>query len=59
MECVKDVYAFLNDLNAALPGRVETELLSFLDSVQNHDWVVDLLLNQLANAKKKQDVKRY
>lgn len=45
---------FLRALDQVMPGTIDTELVDFLENVQNNEWTMSLLLNALANAKPQQ-----
>jgi hypothetical protein len=48
---VADVTAFLRDVEKVLPNRVDEELLKFLDGINSHPWLVDLLLGSITASK--------
>lgn len=48
---IQDVVTFLNDLDRVLPGKVEVELLEFLNTVQDNEWTLDLLVNAIGQTK--------
>lgn len=48
---IVDVSVFLKDLDKVLPNKVGEELLSFLDGINSHPWLVDLLLGTISVTK--------
>lgn len=52
-EIITDVVSFLKDIERVIPGKIDQELLSFLESILTHSWLVDLLLNTLTKETKK------
>lgn len=48
---IQDVTQFLKDLERVMPGKVDGELLSFLDTINCHPWLVDLLLSGISTTK--------
>jgi hypothetical protein len=48
---ITDVTTFLKDLDKVIPNKVDEELISFLDGINNHPWLADLLLGSISAAK--------
>lgn len=48
---IQDVTTFLTDLDKVIPNKVDEELISFLQGINNHPWLVDLLLGSISAAK--------
>jgi len=48
---LEDLIIILQSLDRLLPNRVDEELISFLQSVTQHDWLLGLLLKALELSK--------
>lgn len=44
---VQDLISFLQALDKVIPNKVDTELISFLCSLNNNTWLYDLLLSAI------------
>lgn len=48
---LEDLITILQALDRLLPNKVDEELISFLQSVTQHDWLLGLLLKALELSK--------
>jgi hypothetical protein len=50
-DLLNELKPFLLDLDRVLPGKVDADLISFVESALAHPWQLQLLHNSLAQAK--------
>lgn len=48
---LEEMSVFLKALDKALPGRVDLDMIQFLESTMDNDWGLSMLLNTLAGVK--------